>query len=91
MPQVTREEAIKKNVLDNSVRPSDNEICNTTRQECNDTELLKTTRDIYVEGKINGRNVRFLVVSRAVDIFNHTKAVSLTFTLRMKRALIRNV
>ena len=27
--------------------------------------MLKTTKEIYVEGKVNGRNVRFLVDSGA--------------------------
>ena len=38
MPQITHEEITKQNVLDNSLRPSVNEICNTVRRECNDTE-----------------------------------------------------
>ena len=31
VPQITHEEIIKKNLLDNSLRPSDNEICNTVK------------------------------------------------------------
>ena len=65
MPQIIYEEITKKNVLDNSLRPFDNEICNIIRRECNDAEVLKTTKGIYVEGKVNGRNVRFLVDSGA--------------------------
>ena len=61
MPLVTHEEISKKNVLDNSLRPSDNEICNTIGRKCNDTEVLKTTKGMYGEGEVIGHNVRFLV------------------------------
>ena len=39
---------------------------------------FKTTKDIYVEGKVNGYNMRYLVNSSAdvTDVFNQTKAVS---------------
>ena len=65
MPQIIHKEITKKNLLDNSLRPSNNEICNSIRRECNDTKVLKTTKGIYFEGKLNGRNVRFLVNSVA--------------------------
>ena len=48
MPQITHEEIIKKNVSDYSLRPSDNEICNTIRREFNDTEVLQTTKGIFI-------------------------------------------
>ena len=65
LPHIIHEEITKKNVLDNSLKQSDNEICNIIRRECNDTEVLKTIKGIYVEGKVNRRNARFLVDSGA--------------------------
>ena len=60
-PQIIHEKITKKNLLDNALRPSNNEICNTIRREGNDTEVFNTTKRMYVEGKVNGRIVRFLV------------------------------
>ena len=58
MPKIIYEDITKKNLLNNFFRLSDYEICNIIR--CNDTEMLKT-KGIYVEGKVNKLNVRFLV------------------------------
>ena len=38
MPHIIHEKITKKNVLDNSLRPSHNEICNIIRREFNDTK-----------------------------------------------------
>ena len=55
-----------KTVLDNFLKPSGNEICDTIRRECNDTDrVLKTTKKTYIEGKVNKHKVRILVGSGA--------------------------
>ena len=65
MPQIIHEEITKKNVLDNSLRPFDNEIFNTIERDLNYMEVLMTTKVISVKSKVNGRNVKLLVDSGA--------------------------
>ena len=54
MPQIIHEEITKKNVLDNSLRPFDNEIFNTIERDLNYMEVLMTTKVISVKSKVNG-------------------------------------
>ena len=42
MPQITYDETIKENVLDNSLKSSDKEICDSIRRECNEKKLKAT-------------------------------------------------
>ena len=39
MPQITYDETIKENVLDNFLKSADKEICDSIRRECNEKKI----------------------------------------------------